>query len=257
MQIKNKSKVALTPSESQKEFVKAFDSFSYKFNYSEVFTDFIDYTLLVMKWWETERDFSYFSEKYGDLSKSFLTMTELLGGASEFFHDAMGDLFMELVSHGRNGQFFTPEPICTMMSNITIPELHDGKTILDPACGSGRMLLSAGKRNRNIFHFGCDIDITCCKMATINLLLNTLQGEIALMDSLKMEYFKSWEISYRNYNGMNLPVYREITNKNDSLLWKMHIESFGRNKPQKEIKQTPTPSITQNEHQKYTQLQLF
>ena len=223
-------KVFTTSEEAKNDFARAFNDFTYKHGQSNAFIDFLDYALLSMKWWEPNRDFSYFEKKYGDLYSRFadmlISLSEVSDNAGEGFSDALGDLFMELVSGGRNGQFFTPENLCNMMSELTIPTVKDNQSILDTACGSGRMLLAAAKRNRNAFFFGCDNDVTCCKMAVINLILNTLQGEIALMDSLKMEYTKSWEVSYRNWNGVNMPVYRIVENKEDSTLWRMHINSF-------------------------------
>lgn len=226
-------KLSTVLKEAKNDFERAFNDFTYKHGQSTAFIDFLDYTLLAMKWWEPDRDFSYFEKKYGELYPRFadmlISLSEVSDNAGEGFTDALGDIFMVLVSGGRNGQFFTPENICGMISEMVIPEVEDNKSILDPACGSGRMLLAAAKRNRNAFFFGCDNDITCCKMAVINLVLNTLQGEIALMDSLNMEYTKSWEVSYRVFNGINMPVYRVVENKDQSTLWKMHMNSFNRN----------------------------
>lgn len=275
-------KIPPRPEESIRQFEESFNSFAYRFGQGEVFIDFLDYVLLVFKWWEPNRDFSYFENKYRDMYPKFAQMLELMSIASdncgEGFRDALGDLFMELVSGGRNGQFFTPDNVCEMMSQMTMPEVRNGENILDPSCGSARMLLAAGKRNRNAWFFGCDNDITCCKMAVINLLQNTLQGEIALMDSLSMEYTRSWEVSYR-YNsqlGGNMPVYRVIENKEDSILWKLHINSFNRQEPvvqekfstdkvdasvyEPDILPEPLPVPLQSKkskNQKYTQLQLF
>ncbi len=248
------------PHEAQKQFTESFNKFTYKFNASEVFIDFVDYTLLVMKFWDQDRDFSYWENKYSDLYPKFREMIELLGSASEGFHDALGDLFMDLVSHGRNGQFFTPGHVCDMMSQITIPEMEDGKTVLDPTCGSGRMLLAAGKRNRNVYLFGNDIDATCCKMAVINLLLNSLQGEIAQMNAITMDYTKSWEVSYRNFQGAFLPIYRVVENKDESVFWKLHMNSFQKptkDEPQKEPAKPSIETPLIQEYKSVTQLQLF
>lgn len=226
----NTKKIPTTSEQAMNDFSRSFSDFAYKHGQSNAFIDFLDYALLAMKWWEPNRDFSYFEKKYGDLYPRFadmlISLSEVSDNCGEGFSDALGDLFMELVSGGRNGQFFTPENICEMMSEMIIPEIENNKSILDPACGSGRMLLAAAKRNRNAFFFGCDNDVTCCKMAVINLILNTLQGEIALMNSLSMDYTKSWEVSYRVYNGVNMPVYRVVESKEDSTLWKMHMNSF-------------------------------
>ena len=69
-------------------------------------------------------------------------------------YDALGDLFMEYLSFGKNGQFFTPQPICDAMCLMTLETPEDGKTVCDPTCGSGRMLLGAAKINRKMIFFG-------------------------------------------------------------------------------------------------------
>jgi len=228
-----KTKIPPKFEDSLKEFEDSFNKFTYKFRSSEIFIDFIDYSLLVAKWWESNKDFSYFEKKYKDLFPNFLTMFELMANASdncgEGFRDALGDLFMELVSHGQNGQYFTPDHICDLMSMISCPDLKDGQNVLDSACGSGRMLLAAAKRNRKANFFGNDIDITCCKMAVLNMILNTMTGEIAQMNALTMEYHKSWFVYSVNYGGFYRPMYKVIENKDESPFYKMHINSFKMN----------------------------
>lgn len=46
------------------------------------------------------------------------------------------------------------------------------------------MFLAATSFNRNLAFNGADIDLTCCKMATINMLLNSLTATISWGDSL-------------------------------------------------------------------------
>ena len=82
--------------------------------------------------------------------------------------DVLGDFFMEHLSFGRNGQFFTPEHLCDMMAMISMPA--DTNHILDPACGSGRMLMASAKLHRYGKFYGADIDRTCCMMAVINFM---------------------------------------------------------------------------------------
>ena len=221
--------------DATKDFESYFEALSGKYSPGVIFIDFLDYALLAMKWWETNRDFSYYEQKYGEAFPRFMDMFIAFSEASDNgglgFRDALGDLFMELVSHGHNGQYFTPDPVCDMMTQITMPQIKDGQSVLDPACGSGRMLLAAAKCNRHARFYGCDIDIVCCKMAVINLLINSLDGEVALMDSLRMEYTKSWKVGTRNVQGVFLPVYREIEDKEESALWHNHINSFGQIKP--------------------------
>jgi type I restriction-modification system DNA methylase subunit len=81
------------------------------------------------------------------------------------------------------------------MAAITIEPGLINKTIQDPACGSGRMLLSAAKIERNNYFFGADIDNRCCKMTVINMCLNDLQGEVAWMNSLSQEHWGGFSVN--------------------------------------------------------------
>ena len=59
--------------------------------------------------------------------------------------DIMGDIFEYLLEEvkesGKNGQFRTPRHVIRFMVQLLQPEL--GRTILDPACGSGGFLINA------------------------------------------------------------------------------------------------------------------
>ena len=82
--------------------------------------------------------------------------------------------------------------------------------IVDPACGSGRMLMAMAKVNRFARFYGADVDANCAKMAVINLCLNSMYGEIAWMNTLTNQYFGGWKI-VRAIKG--IPRIREITMK--------------------------------------------
>ena len=123
-----------------------------------------------------------------------------LGGIMEYdgmgMYDALGDIFMEHLSYGKNGQFFTPQCISDMMALMSVPGAKDGQTVLDCACGSGRMLLAAAKINRHLKFYAADIDLLCVKMTALNLCLNSLRGEVAHMNALSMEHYGSLFIHY-------------------------------------------------------------
>ena len=55
------------------------------------------------------------------------------------------------------------------------------------------MLLAAAKINRHMLLFGADLDITCCKMALINMLFNSLQREIAHMNTLSNDFYRGFK----------------------------------------------------------------
>lgn len=154
------------------------------------------------------------------------------------YSDIPGDFFTWYITKGQNGQFFTPDPICQFMARITLDDKITSKRVLDPACGSGRTLLSAAKINHKNYFFGGDNDVTCAKMATLNFFLNGLKGEVSWMNSLSNEWYGGWHI---NMNGLGIvPIQKE-----DSAIWL--------NPPKQN---NPSENKESNQHQG-TQLSLF
>lgn len=197
------------------QFKKLFESLAYTQDYATVFSDFLEYALLMLRWDKKADDFRELERRWTkpDDHRKFAEMLDMFSIAAdndgEGFYDVLGDLFMDLVSHGRNGQFFTPTPVCEMMAAINLGDApQDGQTVCDPTCGSGRTLLAAAKRNRKMIFYGADIDLNCCRMTVLNMLLNTMEGEVAWMDTLRMEHWRSWHIKrVMNGTGYYLPYY--------------------------------------------------
>jgi hypothetical protein len=117
------------------------------------------------------------------------------------FEDVLGELFMRLdVKSAAAGQYFTPGCIAEMMARMqfdpeTFKQTAEEKgevTVMDPACGSGVMLLKVGKVVADSLGrewlkylklFGQDIDERCVLMARLQLRFNGLDrfGRIAAM----------------------------------------------------------------------------
>jgi hypothetical protein len=196
--------------ESKAEFRKCFDKLSQGHDYSTVFGDFLDYALLMMNMNKKAADFKELETRWTKQEDHviFFEMLNHWSNSSYDFHDSLGDIFMECVSFGRNGQFFTPEPICRMMAQLTIPaDIEDGKSIMDCAAGSGRTLLAAATMNRNLKFYAADNDIKCVKMCALNFIINTMVGEVAHMDSLSMQHYKSYHIRKARSGTHYLPYY--------------------------------------------------
>jgi type I restriction-modification system DNA methylase subunit len=184
-----------------------------------VFEDFLDFSLLFIRWWDRKvEDYADLERKYPEVesyelfAEAYLAMADIADFNGTGFKDPFGDFFMEYLSSDRAGQFFTPVEVCDMMAQIIMGDsVPDEATVLDPACGCGRTLLAGAKINRKAQFYGADIDLTCCKMTVLNFLLNTLTGEVAWMDTLRMEHWKSWKIKkVMADNGMYLPYYIEL-----------------------------------------------
>ena len=130
-----------------------------------------------------------------------------------------------------------------MMSLMTADTLEDGQKLVDPACGSGRMLLATAKRNRFALLYGTDLDNTCCKMALIDMLLNSLTGEIAHMNSLSNEFFTGYKVQTIIVNGFYIPFYIEITEPELSHIW-LHPLKGQTSKPKFDKPFEPMRSLT-------------
>lgn len=196
-----------------KEFQQIYDCLSYSRERSEVFTDFMDVCLYYLSAGMLREDYSRVEKKYNaEELVNFRTMLEIVAEHSEEFVDALGDLFMEYVSHGHNGQFFTPTHISDFMASILgIEELQPNQSVCDPCCGSGRMLLSAAKQctekneNARPYCYGSDIDLLCVKMCVVNMIMNSIPGEIAWMNTITMEHWRSYHIKLTLICGMWFP----------------------------------------------------
>jgi hypothetical protein len=167
-------------------------------NPHHIFSDFL--TLLVCAFSLGEQEEKYLSVIRQYNKQEANLFAEALGklviemsGDGTGLVDVLGSFFQEHISHGHNGQFFSPQNICDMMACLSGP-VKQGGSILDPACGSGRMLLAAAKNNRNALFYGADVDESCAKMTVVNLYLNSLYGEVAWMNSLSNEFYCAWEI---------------------------------------------------------------
>lgn len=132
-------------------------------------------------------------EENEDFRKAYQEALEAYGDCAEDYKDPMGDMFMEKISHGQHGQFFTPEDLCTLSAElIGIGNIEDGQTINDPTSGSGRMLLKALQiaraKGREPILYANDISMTCAKMCLLNFLVNSVDGEVTCGDALRLDW---------------------------------------------------------------------
>lgn len=139
------------------------------------------------------------------------------------WYDPLGTYYEVLASRGKKssmGQFFTPADLCDMISGLQGTEGMTDKTVSDPCCGSGRLLLSFHAKYPGNFFFAEDLDNICCKMTVINFLTHGVVGEVVHHNSLDPDsYFKGWVIN------QNLTKHGMISigdlKKENSFIWNM------------------------------------
>lgn len=160
-------------------------------NFSSLFEDFIDAALLPLCNNPNERQIDLWKRIQSDekYAEAFNEAMSRYGDAACDYHDPLGEMFMMNISNGQNGQFFTPDHICELLSMLTVPKEND--SVCDPTCGSGRILLSALKNmiseGREPWLYGNDLSYTCARMTLLNLLMNRARGEVSCGDALKYD----------------------------------------------------------------------
>lgn len=210
---------------TQPKFGNVIEQLARRHSVSVVFSDFMFVTICALSMGRMEKEYMetiarYTPAEVTQMAQALALLTEEMTGDGEGMIDVLGAFFEEHISHGHNGQFFTPQPVCDMMAQITCTP-KPGETVFDPACGSGRTLLAVGKLNRWAWFYGADIDRNCAMMTAINLQLNALCGEVAWMDSLANRYFGGWAIEPTWYG---VPFIRPITEAESYIHMKIRKE---------------------------------
>ncbi|HFK5512767.1 TPA: N-6 DNA methylase [Elizabethkingia anophelis] len=183
------------------KFNSLINSLAYTKSIRDVFIDLIDitlYNLIILDDCNLKRDpiNNYSDTDKKKLVELMVLLGDIMENNGDGLYDALGDIFMEYLSFGKNGQFFTPQEISDMIAKILFSEnkILNGQSVNDPACGSGRMFLAAAKVNRNFRFYGSDIDLVCVKMSVLNLALNNLLGEIVWGNPITMDHYASFQI---------------------------------------------------------------
>jgi ribosomal protein L11 methylase PrmA len=159
---------------------------------SRAFDDLLGMTICALSGGQMENEYLSIVRQYdhGEKGRRAIdafpeALADLIVAMEHTRKDILGDIFQGAVSYGRNGQFFTPDTVCELMARLSMG--RGAERVLDPCCGSGRLLLAAADVNPQAEFYGQDIDLRCVQMTTINLALRNLRGQVVLGDSLSNE----------------------------------------------------------------------
>jgi hypothetical protein len=228
--------------EQLKSFSQYILQIGYKYGVNSVFDDFLEMVIYSLSLGAKEDRYHEIVRNYEKpdaylMAEAFGALVMEMDNKGEGLKDGFGDFYMEYLSHGHNGQFFTPEPICDMMAKILNPAGF-GERVADCCCGSGRMLMAVAKISRNSLFFGADIDRTCAMMCVINLCLNGLLGEVCWMDTLMNRFYGGWRIELHPEHGV--PYIREIAESESYMVLRLPEK-----KQEFVVQQTPVSKVTQ------------
>jgi len=183
-------------SKELKNFNSLFNKFMYSWDASNIFDDFLSIFICcfargTQEDWYFDVIKRYKKEELNIFAQMMAELLILYSNAKQNndWIDPLGEYYEILASNHKKssfGQFFTPKPICDLMTQFSLQNADWDKTVNDPTCGSGRTLLSANQHTKDMTYIGQDLDPVCAKMAAINLCMHQMKGTIYCMDTLRM-----------------------------------------------------------------------
>lgn len=203
---------ALSLAAARKEFISVFHETAYNLRRWEVFSDFIilaasQLDIARIKTPESIKRCREICERYStaDLQNMHELFSLMVCALEAQFHDFLGGIFMELeleLGDDRQGQYFTPYSVQSMMARLLMPGVIDtirreGMFILsEPTCGAGGMviayaecLIEAGLNPSAQMFVSCiDIDPVAADMAFIQLSLLGIAAEVVTGNTLTLKF---------------------------------------------------------------------
>lgn len=202
-----------------KMFLGTIEKFRYQHNIYDVFRDWTELAAAEVHQLPyhagvcaKDEAFERVEQEYLDTAKKyqkedFDTFGELLGitrlALTTKHQDFLGQCYMRLeVNNTRAGQYFTPYEVSLLLAQMNLTDVesmidHNGGwfTLLEPACGSGGMVIAAAEvlQRKQIDGGWCmwfsatDIDRLCANMTYIQAGLLGLTGIVWHGDTLRME----------------------------------------------------------------------
>ncbi|HUP21642.1 MAG TPA: N-6 DNA methylase [Thermoanaerobaculia bacterium] len=124
--------------------------------------------------------------------------------------DLLGDAYEYLMRHfatesGKSkGQFYTPAEVSRIMAQVVGigPKTRQDKTIYDPTCGSGSLLLKAAdEAPRGISIYGQENDVATWALAQMNMILHGHPTAVLWRgNTLAAPYFKNKDDSLKTFD---------------------------------------------------------
>jgi hypothetical protein len=184
------------------------------YGHSRVFEDWVAIMLCSLNSPPREAEYMNLIRAYGkprEEGRALDRLAEAFGLAqiamAQTQHDVLGTVYEQFTEGTRSrrqtlGQFFTPIPICDMMAEmIRGNPSADGQpqAVLDPASGSGRLLIAGAKRlHPDSLFTAIDKDRVCAEMSALNLFFFNLNGMAMWGDALAGEFWDGYQETRAN-----------------------------------------------------------
>lgn len=204
----------------EKEFEDTFELLARKHSWERVWKHFLYSCMLgfgAFPEWQEEMKKEYEKKEREQLGRMVMiwieTMDKVIKEDGQW-HDFFGAFWETniLGKHERSGGgvFFTPDHICdlsTMLIGGTNNLESKWKTVNDPTCGSGRMLLSSHVKFPGNYMIGQDINYVCCLMSVCNFIIHGVTGEVIHMDTLALTFYGAWRVDWNAVKDGGMAVW--------------------------------------------------
>lgn len=112
------------------------------------------------------------------IAKVIMNLSELPFVHSELEIDMLGDAYEYMIGQfaatagKKAGEFYTPQQVSKILAKIVTQDKKDLKSVYDPTCGSGSLLLRVGKEANVRSYYGQEYNNTTYNLARMNMLLH-------------------------------------------------------------------------------------
>lgn len=121
------------------------------------------------------------SEKNALISRIFLKLNEIDFEIENDEVDILGDAYEYLISQfassagKKAGEFYTPQQVSKILAKIVTLDKSKLKTVYDPTCGSGSLLLRVAKETEIDEVYGQELNQTTYNLARMNMILHDVR----------------------------------------------------------------------------------
>ena len=141
--------------------------------------------------------YSVFIRKHLSLNKYLQVLTHLDKINFELKNhdrDVLGDAYEYLIAQfasgagKKAGEFYTPQQVSSILAKIVTSGKEKLKSVYDPTCGSGSLLLRVAKEVKDVsFFYGQELNRTTYNLARMNMILHDVHYTAKSTNTIHLE----------------------------------------------------------------------
>lgn len=208
----------MTQEDPVRRFSKVFEKYRHKYEPYALFERFLEFVIVGFDQTFSKVERPFDKEEGTACMELFSEWTLIMNEQlrRKEWYDLLGEVYMNYLSGTMKkhwtGQYFTPMHICDFMTKILQPGECQRESVMDCACGSGRMLLAAHVEFPGNYCCAQDMDRVCCLMTVCNFIIHGVKGEVVWGNSLDpTDYRDGWKTN-ELLGIIGIPTVRKMEN---------------------------------------------